>query len=186
LNTTLPAEIETARLRLRPYRFEDVEDVLGYASDERWSRYLDVVPYPYTKADAVAFIARQVLLDRHTHATWAVESGGSVVGGINIRFCSDHVIGEMGWSLSRKLWNRGLMTEAANAVVDGAFNTYSSLLRIRAMADAENIASHRVMEKIGMTREGTLRHNRRAKGRLIDEMWFGVLRAEWEARLKHL
>jgi ribosomal-protein-alanine N-acetyltransferase len=177
----LPAELETARLILRPYRFEDVEDVLGYASDEEWARYLEVVPHPYAKTDAVAFIARQVLLDRHSHATWALVFGESVVGGINIRFSLGHAVGEMGWSIARKLWNRGLMTEAASVVVDVAFATYPSLRRIRAMADARNTASHRVMTKVGMQWEGTLRQNRLVGGVLIDEAWFGILRAEWEA-----
>jgi RimJ/RimL family protein N-acetyltransferase len=180
--TTLPAEIETPRLFLRPYRFEDVEDVFGYACDEAWARYLEAVPHPYAKADAVAFIARQVLLDRQTHATWALVFEGSVVGGINIRFSLDHSVGEMGWSIARRLWNRGLTTEAASVVVDVAFRTHPSLRRIRAMADARNTASHRVMAKIGMKNEGTLRENRLVGGSLIDEAWFGILRAEWEAR----
>jgi hypothetical protein len=134
-----------------------------------------------TPSDAVAFIARQVLLDRQTHPTWALVFEESVVGGINIRFSPGHSVGAMGWSIARKLWNRGLMTEGASVVVNVAFGTYPSLRRIRAKADARNTASHRVMVKIGMKREGTLRQNRLVSGALIDEAWFGILRAEWEA-----
>ena len=65
--------------------------------------------------------------------------------------------------------------------MNAAFAAYFSLRRIRAMADARNTASHRVMEKIGMKREGTLRQNDLVSGKLIDEAWFGILRAEWEA-----
>jgi [ribosomal protein S5]-alanine N-acetyltransferase len=180
MSRSLPDTIETERLILRAYRFEDVSDVLAYADDEEWGRYLEVVPYPYKRNDAERFLARQVLLNRIEHASWAVIYEGAVVGGINIRFWFDHVLGEMGWSISRSLWNRGLMTEAGKAVLDAAFSTYPSLRRVRAVADARNGASHRVMEKLGMTREGTLRQNRLVKGGLIDDVWFGILRPEWE------
>jgi RimJ/RimL family protein N-acetyltransferase len=69
-------------------------------------------------------------------------------------------------------------------VLDAAFVTYIDLKRIRAMADARNIGSLRVMEKIGMIREGTLRQNRVTRGESIDEAWCGILRSEWEARRK--
>jgi [ribosomal protein S5]-alanine N-acetyltransferase len=175
----LPDTVETKQLLLRPYQLDDVEDILAYASDEEWARYLQVVPNPYKRSDAVAFVARQVLLDRAVHPSWAIILEGSNVGGINIRFSFEHAVGEMGWSLARELWNRGLMTEAAHAVMDVAFSTYSSLCRIRAMADARNLASHRVMEKLGMKHEGTLRQNRLVKREMIDEAWFGILRSEW-------
>jgi RimJ/RimL family protein N-acetyltransferase len=50
------------------------------------------------------------------------------------------------------------------------------------MADARNISSLRVMEKLGMVREGVLRQNRLVGGECIDEVWCGVLRPEWEAQ----
>ncbi len=65
------------------------------------------------------------------------------------------------------------------------FATYAHLNRLRAMADARNVGSLRVMEKLGMTREGVLRQNRRVRGEFIDETWCGVLRSEWKAQ-RHL
>jgi hypothetical protein len=59
----LPDIIETARLRLRPFRLRDVDDVLIYATDPEWARYLQV-PQPYTQADTEKFLAGHVLLDR--------------------------------------------------------------------------------------------------------------------------
>ena len=63
-----------------------------------------------------------------------------------------------------------------------AFAAYASLNRLRAMADARNLGSLRVMEKLGMVREGVLRQNRLVRGEFIDEVWCGVLRTEWEAQ----
>lgn len=177
----LPDMIETPRLCLRPFRLRDVDDVLAYATDPEWARFLSV-PQPYTRTDAEKFIASQVLLDREVDPAWAIEHAGAVIGGIGLRLHRDHHVGEMGYSLARSHWRRGLATEAARAVMDTAFATDATLNRIRAMADARNSASLRVMEKLGMVREGVLRQNRLARGGFIDEVWCGVLRAEWEAQ----
>ena len=177
----LPDLLETARLQLRPFRLRDVDDVLVYATEPEWALYMPV-PQPYTQADEEKFIAGQVLLDREVHPTWAITYAGAVIGGINLRFHFDHHVGEMGYSIARSSWGQGLATEAARAVMEVAFTAYASLNRLRAMADARNIGSLRVMEKLGMSREGVLRQNRLVRGEFIDEVWCGVLRPEWEAQ----
>ena len=179
----LPSIIETVRLRLRPIGLQDVEAVLSYATDPEWARYLPV-PQPYLREHAEQFVASQVLLDRERHPAWAIEHMGVVRGGINIRFDFANRVGELGYSIARSHWGQGLTTEAAQAVLDTAFVAYSDLKRIRAMADAKNTGSLRVMEKIGMMHEGTLRQNRITRGESIDEVWCGILRSEWEARRK--
>lgn len=83
------------------------------------------------------------------------------------------------YSIARSHWNRGYLSEAANAVVAAAFTTHADLNRIRAMADVQNGASQRVMEKIGMKKEGVLRQNRVERGEAVDEAWFEILRSEW-------
>ena len=177
----LPDIIETARLRLRLFCLRDIDDVLAYATDLEWARYLPV-PQPYTRADAEKFIARQVLRDRTAHPAWALEHAGAVIGGINILFHFDHHVGEIGYGIARSYWGRGLATEAAHAVIEAAFAAYIHLNRIRAMADARNIGSLRVMEKLGMVREGVLRQNRLVREEYIDDVWCGVLRSEWETQ----
>lgn len=178
----LPETIPTQRTVLRPFRFEDVDDVVAYADDDEWSRYLSGVPRPYRRAEAIQFLARQALLDRAVHPTWAIEIDGHAVGGINIRFRSDWFLAEMGWSIHRSLWGQGLTTEAAQAVVDCAFRAHATLNRIGATADTRNVASLRIMEKLGMCREGVLRQYRLVRGELCDEAYYGLLRSEWEIR----
>lgn len=181
----LPEVIETARLRLRPWELADVDDVFSYARDEEWARYLRLLPAPYQRRHAEEFVARQVLLDRAEHPSWAIVLEGSVVGGINLRLNRAHHLGEIGYSMARAHWNRGYMTEAVGAVISTAFSTDADLNRIRAMADVRNEASQRVMEKVGMTKEGVLRQNRVERGEAMDEAWYGILRAEWEGRERH-
>ncbi len=176
----LPEVIRTARLRLRPWNLGDVDAVFGYARDEEWARYLRMLPSPYERVHAEGFVARQILLDRTTHPSWAVLLGDEVMGGVNLRLDFAHRLGELGYSIARRHWNQGYMTEAARAVMDLAFSTLPELNRIRAFADVRNRASQRVMEKLGMRAEGILRQNRVERGEPLDEAWFGILRSEWE------
>lgn len=178
----LPETIATPRLTLRSFRFEDVDDVLAYADDEEWSKYLISVSHPYQRSDAVQFVARQVLLDRAVFPSWAVVVDGAVVGSINLRFTLDYLVAEMGWSLTRRLWGQGVVTEAVSAVIESAFRTHPRLTRISAKADTRNLASLRVMEKIGLKREGVLRSCRLSREGLVNEAIYGLLRSDWMRR----
>lgn len=177
----LPAAIETERLVLRPFELGDVDDVFEYAQDPEWSRYLRVLPRPYERQHAEQFIARQVLSDRSTHPTWAMTLAGTVIGGINLRFHFEHRSAELGYSVARKHWRKGFCTEGARAVVDAAFTTHEDLIRVHARADDDNVGSQRVMEKIGMVKEGVLRSSRVERGEAFDEAWYSILRREWSA-----
>ncbi len=177
----LPEVIETKRLKLRPFRLGDVEDVMGYATDPEWGRFLPV-PVPYTRKDAEKFIANQVLLNPERHQAWAIEHSKSVIGGINLGFDFENRLGTMGYGISRTHWGKGLTTEAAQAVLDAAFTAYPDLNKVRAAADPRNPASLRVMEKIGMVEEGVFRQHKVFRGEFVDEAWCGILRSEWENR----
>lgn len=178
----LPDTIETERLCLRPINLQDVEDVLAYAADAEWARYLPV-PQPYTRREAEEFVASQVLLDREQNPSWAIVLDGVVIGGINLRLDRENHVAELGYSVARQHWGKGLTTEAARAVIDAAFRADRDLNKVRAMADSRNVASQRVLEKAGMTREGVLRQNRLVRGEAVDEVWYGLLRSEWESRI---
>ncbi len=180
----LPEVIETDRLILRPYSLDDVEDVLSYASDPEWARYLGPVPQPYTRADAEGFLATQVSQDRTKRASWAIEYAGSAVGGVNIGFDLKNRVGTIGYSIARRLWGRGLVTEAAGAVIDASFAAWPDLNRIQATTDERNAGSLRVLEKLGMIREGVSRQDQYVRGEFRNTVRCGLLRCEWVA-LKH-
>ena len=170
--------IRTERLFLRPFSFADANDVLAYASDPEWSRFLPI-PNPYTLKDAEEFIARCILRDPDDNLRFAIELNGSVIGGIDLRIEVPIAVGSLHYSLSRNHWNQGLTTEAAQAVIDWGFAEFE-LEKIYSWADVQNIGSWRVMEKIGMTREGTLRSQGVNRGVRQDYHYYGILRDEWE------
>ncbi len=174
----MPDQMVTERLTLRPYEFADVDDLVSVAADPEWARFLPI-PQPYQRVHAQQFVAKQVLLDRTAHCSWAICLDGTLVGGINIRFSPEHSLGELGYSIRRDHWGQGLATEAVSAVVHNAFRGNPDLGRIRAMADTRNTASQRVLAKCKFLHEGTLRQNRVMSGAPVDEAWFGILRSEW-------
>lgn len=174
----LPEVIEGGRLRLRPFRAADADAVYAYASDEQFLRYLPI-PMPYTLASARDFLARQAALDRELNPSWAVEVSGVACGGVNIRFFAEHRVAEIGYAIARRLWGQGLATAAARLVIAATFESYADLSRVRAKVDPRNVASVRVMEKLGMKREGLLRSDRLCRGELTDELTYGLLRSEW-------
>ena len=102
--------------------------------------------------------------------------------GLILGLIFDNRVGEMGYSIARRFWGKGLTTEAAGAVIDESFSVYPDLNRIRASADERNVGSLRVMEKLGMVREGVLRQDQYMKGEFRNTVWCGLLRCEWEAR----
>lgn len=170
--------IQTKRLILRPFAFTDVEDVLAYASDSEWSRFLPV-PNPYTLKDAEEFVAKCVLREPDDNLRFAIEFDGSVIGGIDLRIEAPIAVGSLHYSLSRHHWNQGLTTEAAQALVDLGFAEFG-LEKVYSWADVDNVGSWRVMEKIGMTREGTFRSHGVNRGVRQDYHYYGILRDEWE------
>lgn len=173
--------IRTKRLLLRPFEPDDIRDVLAYANDPEWSRFLPV-PSPYSLEDAHTFVDRNISLDWQEEPVLAIEYGGAVIGGIGFHINSPNSRAMLGYSIARVYWNQGLMTEAAAAVVNWGFGQLG-LAKIYSFADVENVGSWRVMEKIGMTREGTFRSHGELRGVRQDFHYYGILRSEWEGRL---
>ena len=175
--------LTTQRLVLRPFEKTEIDDVLAYANDPEWVEYLVNIPHPFTRADAETFVARF-----SDPAGWdnlpmfAVTLDGTVIGEVYLNALDrDNERAELGYSLSRKYRGRGLATEATTAVVDWAFRT-QHLHRIYATCDPRNRHSIRVLEKLGMHREGLLSHHLKWKDEYRDVAYYGLLRSEWEQR----
>lgn len=83
---------------------------------------------------------------------------GELVGSIGLVIFEKHHSGELGYWIGKPYWNNGYCTEASLAILDYGFET-RKLHRIHAKCYVRNPASGRVMQKIGMQHEGTLRHH---------------------------
>ena len=82
---------------------------------------------------------------------------------------------EMGYWLAEEYWGRGIMTKAVRQIIDYGFSTFD-IVRIYARPFSSNTASHKVLEKAGMTLEGVFKNAVFKNGELLDEWYFSVLK----------
>lgn len=141
--------IQTERLLLRPFVRTDAPDVFAYASNPRVSRFTSWSTH-LTIADSEAFVDMVLDRDPDEH-TWAIRlvHDPRVHGAIEFGLVAE-VEAELHYVLAEPLWNRGLMTEAARAVLAWGLASYPALTRVVSRAFVDNVASHRVMEHCGM------------------------------------
>jgi len=176
--------LETERLILRKMTLEDAEAIFAYASDPEVSRYTLWEAHRSIE-DSRAFLELEVSKrESGGEPDWGIVYKGDhrLVGTCGIiSWEPHHARAEIGYALSREYWGRGLMPEAARAMIRFGFERMS-LNRIEARCIAENAASARVMEKAGMTHEGTLRQRELIKGAYRDIEVYAVLREELRGR----
>ena len=168
----------TRRLRLRPLTMRDERDMYRYASDPEVARHVlwEAHESPRQTRTALRSALRQYRSG--SPGSFAIErkSDRRMIGTIGFMWINcEHRSGEVGYSLARDCWNQGYATEALSAVLRFGFDTLK-LYRIEAMHEVDNPASGRVMEKCGMTCEGTLRGRVFNKGRYSDVRLYAILR----------
>lgn len=181
---TGPETIETERLVLRPLTDEDAESVFEYCSDPEVSKFTTWMSHK-TLEDSKALIAyAKQNYQRSIPEPYAMTLKGqprTVVGTVGWFWVSQsHKNIEIAYALSRSLWGQGLAYEASNAVIKSALKDHD-IHRISSRCIAENVASARVMEKLGMKAEGTQRQAMFVKGRYVDIKTYAVLRSEFTA-----
>jgi RimJ/RimL family protein N-acetyltransferase len=174
--------LETPRLALRELRDSDFERIHAYASDHEVVRYLDWGPS--SVEDTTQFLA--LVRDARTttprtayHLAIALRTDDRAVGTCRIEI-RDAVrqTGDLGYVLDRAHWGRGYATEASRALLAFGFERLG-LHRIWATCDVRNAASSRVLEKLGMGREGRLRHDVQRKGAWHDSYLYAILEQDW-------
>ena len=166
---------------LRPWRREDVEDVLRYANNDKIARNLrNIFPYPYIRTDAETFIESCIAADETRQMFRAIEADGHAVGSIALSRGSDiHCMtAELGYWLAEDYWGRGIMTQAVRQICEEGAELWNDLVRIYAEPFAHNTASRRVLEKAGFTLEGVLRQSVFKRHQLCDSCMYALLVAD--------
>ncbi|HEX8597583.1 MAG TPA: GNAT family protein [Chloroflexia bacterium] len=177
-------EVVTEHLILREFQESDFEAMLAYQSDPRYQLY-----YEQMTAEQRAELARKLLRwfldDRQeqprTKFQLAVtlRDDGSLIGNVGVRKKSvDATEGDMGCELSPEHWNLGYATEATRAMLAFGFEQLG-LHRISASTMSANTGAWRVLEKLGMTREGELRETTLLADGWANSVIYGILEHEW-------
>lgn len=152
----MPENLSTDRLLLRSLRMEDACAIFeGWAQDPEVVRYLIWRPHQSIKETEEFVRSCMLAWENEMHFAYMItlKPGGEAMGMIDARIHPPEV--EIGYGLARVHWGKGYMPEAVRALIDWAFQQ-PSIYRVCATTDVENIASQRVLEKVGMSREGTL------------------------------
>lgn len=170
--------IETGRLKMRKLSMRDASDVFDYASVPEVAEHV-TWNYHRNIADSIHFL--RIITQQYEDGTpspWGitVKENKKLVGTIGFHFWSPaNHFAEVGYALSKDYWNRGIMTEALNAVLDFGF-TRMQLNRIEAMCKLENAASEKVMLKCRMNFEGVMRERLFAKDSFHDLKLYSIIK----------
>jgi RimJ/RimL family protein N-acetyltransferase len=172
--------LEAERLRLRALSERDVAEVYELYADREAVRF-GYAPPMESLADAGRLIDQTLELARERtlfHFGVADRERDRIIGHATLfRWDREQRRAELGYSIRRDLWGRGLGTEAVSTLIAFAFETLG-LRRIEADADPRNTASIRVLEKLGFAREGLLRERWEIDGEIQDAIVFGLLRRD--------
>jgi [ribosomal protein S5]-alanine N-acetyltransferase len=172
-------DLRGARCTVRNWRMGDADALVRHANNIKVAQQLrDRFPYPYTRANAQAFLRGATV--GAAPSNFAIEVEGEAAGGIGYVAGTDveRYSAEIGYWLGEAYWNRGIATEALILVTDHLFAT-TRILRLFALPFAANAGSIRVLEKAGYTREALLRSSSVKNGIPRDQALYARVNAAW-------
>ena len=185
--------LETARLRLRPFRMTDADDVQRLAGDRAVADTTLNIPHPYEDGFAERWIGnhrdwfelgQQIVFAVVLKAVTAEPkeprhlSAAKLIGAIGLLVDRQDERAELGYWIGKPYWSHGYCTEAAHAVVGFGFEQLG-LNRIYAHHFVRNPASGRVLQKLGMAHEGQLRQHVRKWDAFEDLELYAMLKEQW-------
>jgi RimJ/RimL family protein N-acetyltransferase len=180
-------ELYTARLQLREFGDADWPNVHEYNSDPEVMQYLPSDPGTEEQSrELVRWCITQSQTDPRVYYDLAVvhTAESKVIGWCSFAWRYDEVDqAEIAYILNRQYWGHGFATEIAARLLQLGFDELGAH-RIFATCRPANVASRRVLEKIGMQREGHLRQHRRMKGGWHDSFLYAILDHEWKQGIR--
>ena len=170
--------LETKRLIFREFKESDFQAVHAYASDIEVVRYMEFGPN--IEKDTIYFIQTQMQHQneqprRIFDLALIHKADSKLIGACSIVIAHpQNKEGFIGYILNKDYWNQGYITEAAGEIIKFGFKELR-LHRIYATCHPDNIGSYRVMDKIGMQREGVLREDKFVRGKWRDSCIYSIL-----------
>jgi ribosomal-protein-alanine N-acetyltransferase len=174
--------LATERLRLRQPQLPDTEALFAIKSDLEVTKHYAQEPHSSMK-DTRAWIRglRNSFEDRSA-IFWCFmlkETETLVGAGGFWNFDAGFHCAEIGYELHPAHWGKGLVPEALSTILTWGFNELA-LHRVEANPLAGNAASIKLLEKLGFTHEGSLRQRVFFRGRFLDQLYYGLLKEEWD------
>ena len=170
--------LQTERLLLRKPKIDDAPQVFEYAADPEVARYTLWPPHKneaFTRGFLKFFTAPAVL-------SWALllKENQQLIGmAVFHSLDKHHAKAEISFNLARKVWGQGIAFEVGHLLLDFAFQSLK-LNRIEATCMPENLGSKRVLQKLGLRYEGTMRKSHRRYDGFHDMELHAVLASDWK------
>ncbi len=162
MNPVSPVVLETERLYLREFVKDDSPAVFEYAGSLENTGFLPFSPEPMD--EVVKYVERRladqiVSPRRHYELAVCLKDTDEMIGAASLKLSEDGRQAELGYVFNMRFWHKGYASEAARGLLRLGFLGFE-VNRISAWCDEENTASRRVMERIGMRREGLFKKDR--------------------------
>lgn len=184
-------KIETNRLIIRDHIAEDLLPLHSLLSNEQAMYYIPDLRTENLKESnenlSVAINEAKLKVREKYFFAIIMKETKEYVGDIGFTVMIDSSYGKvvnLGYFSLPKFWGKGVITEAADAVVDFAFND-AGVLKIETGCIKNNVGSERVMQKIGMIKEAELKMHVWFDNKLFDRLEYRILREEWLQKLKN-
>ncbi|GAA0116655.1 GNAT family N-acetyltransferase [Clostridium senegalense] len=175
--------LETDRLILRKFEYRDSIDMFkNWGSDDKVTKYLSWQTHRDIKDSEEIVNLWISKYEDISDYNWVIELKdiNEAIGNISIVKLEDtNEACEIGYCISSQYWNRGITTEAFKAIIKYLFEEVG-MNRICAKHDIDNVASGKVMQKCGMTYEGTLREVQIRNNRYSSLAVYSILKREWK------
>ena len=178
------SNIETERLILRKFKESDAETFFKYRTNPQVAKYQGEGWVNFKIEQAVEFIKEQMDFEPGVPDSWfqiAIElkDTGNLVGDLAIHTLSQDINQvEIGFTLNPVYQNKGFGIEVVRSLLEYIFKVLNKH-RVIAITDVRNKPSIKLLEKVGMRKEGHFIKNAWNKGEYTDEYLFALLKEEW-------
>lgn len=176
--------LQTTRLTLRPFALSDVDALVPLIGTREVAATTLRIPHPYTEDHARDYVAsshQSFAKGDELRLAIVLSSSGELCGGIGLRIEAEQGRAELGYWIGVPYWGQGIATEASLALVNYGFETLR-LHRVFASLVSGNIASAKVLQKIGMKHEGCQRGHNQKWGEFRDIELYGLLASDHRSR----
>lgn len=171
--------LKTQRLTLSMPTQDDVKNIVQFAGDYQVFVTTSNIPHPYKDEDAFYWLdIVQRGFEEKKQYTFAVRLNNEMVGAVGLKINQRNDNAILGYWLGLPFWNRGYTTEAAKRIVQFGFEAIQ-LHKIHSTHFSHNLASGRVMQKIGMYQEGILKEHVKKEGQYRDLVHYGILKSDY-------
>jgi [ribosomal protein S5]-alanine N-acetyltransferase len=178
----MKTQFRTKRLLVRRPMMKDVDDIYENVNDKDVVKYLDNIPWPYRKKHAVQYVefGKKEWITKDGFK-FVIEFEDKVVGVIALDKCDKkNKRAILGYSLGKKYWGMGIMTEAVKGLINWGFKEVK-LVKILSEIGISNIGPWKIAKKAGMRKVGILeKHYISRRKKWEDCYLFEILREDWK------